>query len=73
MVNPTETSTSNDDADLDTPIYGAGPIGQVVNLTERQASHALASGYLDADKFGKKWRSTKRRLLKLPSGARGAA
>jgi hypothetical protein len=50
--------------DLDRPIYGAKKIGAVVNLTERQAFHALERGYLDGDKFGKKWRSTKRRLLK---------
>jgi hypothetical protein len=51
--------------DLDKPIYGAKNIGVVVNLTERQAFHALEKGYLDGDKFGKKWRSTKRRLLNL--------
>jgi hypothetical protein len=50
--------------DLDRPIYGAKNIGAVVNLSERQAFHALERGYLDGDKFGKKWRSTKRRLLK---------
>jgi hypothetical protein len=53
--------------DLDRPIYGARNIGVVVNLTERQAFHALEKGYLDGDKFGKKWRSTKRRLLNAPS------
>jgi len=50
--------------DLDRPIYGAKDIGAVVNLSERQTYHALEQGYLDGDKFGRKWRSTKRRLLK---------
>jgi hypothetical protein len=50
--------------DLDRPIYGAKKIGAVVNLNERQTFHALEQGYLDGDKFGRKWRSTKRRLLK---------
>jgi hypothetical protein len=53
--------------DLDRPIYGAKNIGAIVNLTERQAFHALEQGYLDGDKFGRKWRSTKRRLLKSAS------
>jgi hypothetical protein len=56
-----------DDLDLDRPVYGARDIGAIVNLTERQAHHALDKGYLDADKFGRKWRSTKRRLLKTPT------
>jgi hypothetical protein len=46
--------------ELDRWIYGA----KSINLTARQAHHALERGYLDADKFGRKWRSTKRRLLK---------
>jgi hypothetical protein len=60
MAHQTENLINDD---LDAWVYGAGPIGIVLNLTKRQASHALASGYVDADKFGKKWRSTKRRLL----------
>lgn len=55
--------------DLDRLIYGAKAIGHVVNLTERQAYHALEQGYLDGDKFGRKWRSTKRRLLRPKSTA----
>jgi hypothetical protein len=54
--------------DLDRLIYGAENIGLVVNLSARQAYHALERGYLDGDKFGRKWRSTKRRLLKPPAG-----
>jgi hypothetical protein len=49
-------------------IYGAKNIGIVVDLKERQAYHALENGYLDGEKFGKrKWRSTRRRLLRPKS------
>ena len=50
--------------DWDRFVYGAKRIGEVVNLTERQAFHALEKKLLDADKFGGRYRSTKRRLLK---------
>ena len=48
---------------LDRPIFGAGPIGRVVNRKPRQAYDDLEKGRLDADKFGKLWVSTPRRLL----------
>src|SRR5258708_27098178 len=50
--------------DLDKFIYGAENIGRVINLDARKTFYALEAGYLDADKFGTRWRSTKRRLLK---------
>jgi hypothetical protein len=53
---------------LDTPVYGAGPIGRVVNRTERQTYGDLEAGRLDADKFGKLWVSTPRRLLRRFQG-----
>jgi hypothetical protein len=56
--------------DLDTPIYGAKIIAVILNLVdengepdERKAYHALASGYIDADKFGRVWTTTRRRAL----------
>jgi hypothetical protein len=52
-----------DDDDYDKVVWGAGPIGQVVSLTERQARHALETGLLDADKHGSRWASTVGRLL----------
>jgi hypothetical protein len=52
----------------DEPIYGAKNIGAVVNLEERPAFHALVKKLLDADKFGGRWRSTRRRLLKPAPG-----
>jgi hypothetical protein len=57
---------------LDIPIYGARQIAVVANMLdengepdERAAFHALEMGYIDADKFGRKWRSTPRRILKI--------
>jgi hypothetical protein len=58
---------------LDEPIYGAEEIGRVVKMTERQAFHALESGYLPATKVGRKWASTPRRLLAHFSGSKPAA
>jgi hypothetical protein len=59
MVKPLEAVD-----ELDRWIYGAENIGIVVDLDPRETYHALERGYLDADKFGRKWRSTKRRLLR---------
>jgi len=50
-------------------IYGAKNIAVVVDLDERETYHALERGYLDAEKFGRKWRSTKRRLLRPKSAS----
>jgi hypothetical protein len=50
--------------DLDRFVYGAENIGRVINLDARKTFYALEAGYIDADKFGTRWRSTKRRLLK---------
>jgi hypothetical protein len=59
------------DKDLDTPVYGAGPIAQVLGLFDengepdaRRAYYMLERGYLDADQIGKIWTSTRRRLLR---------
>jgi hypothetical protein len=60
---PTETPID----DLDKFIYGAENIGRVINLDARKTFYALEAGYIDAEKFGNRWRSTKRRLLK-PAG-----
>ena len=51
------------DAQLDAPVWGAKGIAQVLNRTVRQAYHLLESGHVDADKVGKTWRSSIRRLL----------
>jgi hypothetical protein len=49
--------------DLDQFVYGAENIGRVINLDARKTFYALEAGYIDAEKFGTMWRSTKRRLL----------
>ena len=52
------------DENLDKFIYGAEPIGLEANIVKedgtvdlRATYHALEMGYIDADKFGRKWRS----------------
>jgi hypothetical protein len=56
--------------DLDKFVYGAEAIAVVLNLLDddgkpdtRRAYYACERGYVDADKFGRIWRSTPRRLL----------
>jgi hypothetical protein len=56
--------------DLDKFVYGAEAIAIVLNLLDedgkpdkRRAYYACERGYVDADKFGRIWRSTPRRLL----------
>jgi hypothetical protein len=46
---------------LDMPVYGAEAIGK----PKRQTFYALENGYIDADKFGRMWRSTPRRLARV--------
>jgi hypothetical protein len=65
--------------DLDRPVQGAKQIAIVLNLfdehgnpEERRAFYVLEKGYVDADKWGRIWVSTPRRLLK-PRNNRGAA
>jgi hypothetical protein len=59
--------------DLDKFIYGAENIGRVINLDARKTFYALEAGYIDAEKFRNRWRSTKRRLLKPAAPAPMAA
>jgi hypothetical protein len=56
---------------LDLPVYGAPAIAKILNLLDengepdiRRTYYALEHGYVDADKFGRAWSSTKRRLLR---------
>lgn len=50
---------------LDRPVYGAANIGRIAGLNRNQTYHALEMGYLDADKFGRLWISTPRRLKRF--------
>jgi hypothetical protein len=51
-------------ADLDLPVWGAEPIGQIIGRDERQTFHLLENALIDATKVGRQWVSTPRRLLK---------
>ena len=53
---------------LDTPLWGARAIAEAMNLSERQAWHKLEKGQLPAEKVGKIWVSTRRRLLGRVTG-----
>ena len=57
------TNQISQSTDLDTPVWGAAAIARVINRTERQAFHLLERGHLPADKVGKLWVSTPRKLL----------
>lgn len=57
------------DEKLDQPLYGAEAIGRAAHLFNdvgevdtRKTYHALEKGYLDADKFGRQWVTTLRRI-----------
>jgi hypothetical protein len=57
--------------DLDVPVYGVEPIARILNLRDkngepdlRRAYYVLEKRYVDADKLGRVWTSTKRRLLR---------
>jgi hypothetical protein len=54
--------------DLDTPIWGAREIGAVLNRSERKTFYLLEAGLLPAEKVGKSWVTTRRRLLALVQG-----
>jgi hypothetical protein len=62
--------------DLDLPVYGAKAIAEVLNLRDenggldlRRTYYAAERGYIDADKFGRRWTSTPRRLLRRVQGS----
>ena len=50
--------------DLDTPVWGAEAIGEVIRRSKRQTFYLLENGLLDADRIGHRWCSTPRRLLR---------
>lgn len=57
---------------LDRPIYGAEAIGRAANLVDeegnvdlRKVYYGLEKGYIDADKYGRTWISTPRRICRL--------
>jgi hypothetical protein len=59
--------------DLDQFIYCVESIGRAANIVKDDGSvdvrgtyYALEKGYIDADKFGRKWRTTPRRVRSTP-------
>jgi hypothetical protein len=55
--------------DDDAPVWGAGPIGDVIGKTERATFHLLAGGKLPAKKVGGRWvglRGALRKALEAP-------
>jgi hypothetical protein len=63
--------------DLDLPVWGAADIARVLNLLDedgepdlRRTFYFLERGYADADKRGRAWVSTRRRLLAGITSAR---
>jgi hypothetical protein len=61
--------------DLDRPVWGAEQIGRLAGLLKpdgtvdtRKTFYALEEGYLNADKVGRRWTSTPRRIRKFFSG-----
>ncbi len=48
---------------LDRFVWGGADIGKVIDKSTSQTFYLLEKGLLDADKVGRQWRSTPRRLL----------
>jgi hypothetical protein len=48
---------------LDRPVWGGANIAKVIGKTTGQTFYLLERGFVDADKVGRQWRSTARRLL----------
>jgi hypothetical protein len=59
------------DLDLDKPIRGAERIGKEFDppLTKAQAFYHLKAGHIPADRMGRSYVSTRRRIRRMASGA----
>jgi hypothetical protein len=55
--------------DLDTPIWGAAVIAAEIGKTETQTNYLLLKRGIDADKVGRLWVTTRRRLRNQFGGA----
>lgn len=54
---------SENDVDLDEPLWEVKNIAAVIKRSERATFHLLAKGNLPANKVGDRWVTTRRRLL----------
>src|SRR5438128_1400057 len=66
-INP-EAGMQSPEDDLDTPIWGAGPIAKTINRPVRATYHLLETNQLPARKVGPHWVSTRRRLRRAILG-----
>ncbi len=53
---------------LDAPIWGAARIAAEIGKNETQTNYLLLKRRIDADKIGRQWVTTRRRLLNQFSG-----
>jgi hypothetical protein len=70
----------SDETDLDRPLRGAEAIGREAEIFDdngrvdlNRTYYALTKGYIDADKFGRLWISTRRRIRQAYIGKVEAA
>jgi hypothetical protein len=55
-------------SELDKPVWGVGPIAEIVNRSPTKVYYLLEKGHLPARKIGKLWTSTPRELLNAVIG-----
>jgi hypothetical protein len=53
----------------DEKIRGAAAIGRELDITTQQAFYGLERGYIPADKYGRLWITTRRRLRSIGAGS----
>jgi hypothetical protein len=63
MQDTTIASSQTQETEASDIVWGAGPIGKVINANERQAFHLLERGLLPARKIGGRWAASRRKLL----------
>ncbi len=63
---------TDDDLSLDAPIWGAANIAAEIRKPIAQTFYLLSKGLVDADKIGRQWVSTRRRLRDQFAGAKTA-
>jgi hypothetical protein len=67
---PDNTSPAQkSNADLDLPIWGATAIAEVLNVPVRRSYWLLENKLVPAERVGRRWVSTRRRLLTRIVGA----
>ena len=59
--------------DLDKPVWGVKAIAEIIDKPPTKTNYLLYNGLLDADKIGRAWVSTPRRLLNQFAGRKSAA